>query len=268
MSRPPDRTTIPHGLADSEAGLLPQRRHHVAWVGGAGRDGSSSTDSARVLRRFCRGGGAASGTTRRPRRQRTGALGRRIRNGRRSRHDGALRVNVGSAGNVQWPTDGAFQRGRRIRARCGSLTATSCLETTDGVPLAKTHFGYTDGITATPRILGGPEPVAPDHQEPCEPWLFILSDDADSYHLPSPPELWHNGSFGVFKMMEQDVVGFETFLQSKKDQIDPELLAAKICGRWRNGVPLVLSPDTDSPAGGMTAEQFERLRVCQQRRFW
>jgi deferrochelatase/peroxidase EfeB len=50
-------------------------------------------------------------------------------------------------------------------------------------------------------------------------------------------------------MIETDVVGFENFLQSNKDKIDPELLAAKICGRWRNGVPLMLSPDTDQPTG-------------------
>ncbi len=132
------------------------------------------------------------------------------------------------------------------------------IEEVDGepVPVPKTHFGYTDGITVTPRIRCGPEPVPPDHQEPCEPWLFVLSDDADSYELPDPTGLWRNGSFGVFKMIEQDVVGFENFLQANSDQIDPELLAAKICGRWRNGVPLTLSPDTDSPDGGMTAEQL------------
>lgn len=53
-------------------------------------------------------------------------------------------------------------------------------------------------------------------------------------------------SFAVFKMIETDVVGFENYLQSNKGKIDPELLAAKMCGRWRNGVPLALSPDTDS----------------------
>jgi hypothetical protein len=57
-------------------------------------------------------------------------------------------------------------------------------------------------------------------------------------------------------MMRQDVVGFENFLHSNKDKIDPELLAAKICGRWRNGVPLELSPDTDSPAGGIKPDQL------------
>jgi deferrochelatase/peroxidase EfeB len=29
--------------------------------------------------------------------------------------------------------------------------------------------------------------------------------------------------------------------------MSPEKLAAKMCGRWRNGVPLALSPDTDTP---------------------
>ena len=73
---------------------------------------------------------------------------------------------------------------------------------------------------------------------------------------PSREPLGLNGSFAVFKKVETDVVGFEDFLQSNKDKIDPELLAAKMCGRWRNGVPLALSPDTDSPAGGISPEQL------------
>ena len=60
-------------------------------------------------------------------------------------------------------------------------------------------------------------------------------------------------------MMQQDVVGFESFLQSNKDKIDPEFLAAKICGRWRNGVPLVLSPDTDSPPGRIKPEELNNF---------
>jgi hypothetical protein len=55
---------------------------------------------------------------------------------------------------------------------------------------------------------------------------------------------------------QQNVVGFEEFLQSHRDLIDPELLANKVCGRWRNGVPLALSPETDSPPGGIAAEQL------------
>jgi len=131
------------------------------------------------------------------------------------------------------------------------------METKDGrpVPTTKVHFGYTDGISMT-AIRGGPERYPPDHQERCESWLFVLRDDAENYFVPEPRELGLNGSFAVFKMMETDVVGFEDFLQSHKDTIDPELLAAKICGRWRNGVPLALSPETDSPPGGISPEQL------------
>ena len=131
------------------------------------------------------------------------------------------------------------------------------MEMQDGqpVPTAKVHFGYTDAIT-TPTIRGGPETYPPDHQEPCEPWLFVLREDAANYVVPEPRALGLNGSFAVFKQVETDVVGFEDFLQSNKDKIDPELLAAKMCGRWRNGVPLALSPETDEPDGGISLEQL------------
>ena len=84
----------------------------------------------------------------------------------------------------------------------------------------------------------------------------MLRDDAKNYEVPEPRTLGLNGSFGVFKKIETDVVGFKKFLQSNKDKIDPELLAAKLCGRWPNGTPLELSPDTDSPAAGISPEQM------------
>jgi deferrochelatase/peroxidase EfeB len=123
------------------------------------------------------------------------------------------------------------------------------------VPTTEVHFGYTDGISMT-TIRGGPERYKPDHQQPCEPWLFVLLDEAENYVVPEPKELGRNGSFAVFKVIRTDVVGFEKFLQSNKERIDPERLAAKMCGRWRNGVPLALSPDTDTPAGGISPEQL------------
>ncbi len=134
------------------------------------------------------------------------------------------------------------------------------MEMVDGkpVPTFKVHFGYTDGISIT-TVRGGPERYPPDHQQACEPWLFVLQEDAENYFVPEPKELGLNGSFAVFKMAETDVVGFENFLQSNKDNIDPELLAAKMCGRWRNGVPLALSPDTDNPPGGITPEQLNNF---------
>jgi deferrochelatase/peroxidase EfeB len=134
------------------------------------------------------------------------------------------------------------------------------MEVKDGepVPTFKVHFGYTDGISVT-TIRGGPERYPPDHQQPCEPWLFVLQDEAENYIVPEPRELGLNSSFAVFKMIKTDVVGFENFLQSNKDKIDPELLAAKICGRWRNGIPLMLSPETDSPSDGIPPEQLNNF---------
>jgi len=149
-----------------------------------------------------------------------------------------------------------FAEGGAFREIC-RVDGNAWLEMVDGnpVPSAKVPFGYTDGISMT-TIRGGPERYPADHQEPCEPWLFVLLDEAESYLVPEPHELGLNGSFAVFKMIKTDVVGFENFLQSNKDKIDPELLAAKICGRWRNGVPLALSPDTDSPPGGIPPDQL------------
>ncbi len=135
--------------------------------------------------------------------------------------------------------------------RCDGMAWT---DTVDGKPgfTHKVPFGYTDGVSVT-TIRGGPERYPVDHQQPCEPWLFVLQDEAENYFVPEPRELGLNGSFAVFKMIQTDVVGFENFLQSNKDKIDPELLAAKMCGRWRNGTPLALSPDTDS---GISPDQL------------
>jgi hypothetical protein len=76
------------------------------------------------------------------------------------------------------------------------------MEMKDGkpTPTFKVHFGYTDGISMT-TIRGGPERYPPDHQQPCEPWLFVLRDEAENYFVPEPRELGLNGSFAVFKMI-------------------------------------------------------------------
>jgi Dyp-type peroxidase family len=116
------------------------------------------------------------------------------------------------------------------------------------LPEGRVHFGYRDGISQ-PTIIGGPERSLPDGQPPVPAWNFILSATPEAnYYLPQPERLGKNGSFGVFRVLRQNVFAFERFLESQRAQIDPELLAAKLCGRWRNGVPLSLSPDSDVTA--------------------
>ncbi|MBC8003123.1 MAG: peroxidase [Opitutaceae bacterium] len=129
---------------------------------------------------------------------------------------------------------------RQLFADRGAVTELSCFDG-DALPGEKVHFGYRDGI-ARVNIDGGF-----DHQPDSQPVVpasqFVLLDDGN-YNVPEPPELGLNGGFGAFRILEQDVEGFESFLATNSDgEPAKELLAAKIMGRWRNGAPLVLSPD-------------------------
>ena len=114
----------------------------------------------------------------------------------------------------------------------------------DALPDGKVHFGYRDGISQ-PTIEGGP-PRPADRQDTVPSHHFVLQDDEDAaYYLPQPTELGRNGSFAAFRMLEQDVAGFERLLADLGG--DPEWWAAKLCGRWRDGTPLVLAPEKPRP---------------------
>lgn len=118
------------------------------------------------------------------------------------------------------------------------------------------HFGYSDGISqpqiapARHRRPGSPPAVPPGmfvlghHDSPQDGESFAVANEP----LPIPSVLTRNGTFGAFRMLEQDVDGFEEFLDRNAASSDErELLAARMCGRWRNGLPLSLSPSTPCP---------------------
>ena len=114
------------------------------------------------------------------------------------------------------------------------------------------HFGYRDGLSQ-PTIDGVPLAGLPDHLPRAPVGEFLLGYpsqfDRFSYPVPEPPELGVNGSFAAFRVLEQDVDAFAEFVaqQASATGLSEELIEAKLCGRWRNGTPLVLSPDTDTP---------------------
>ncbi|RSZ59710.1 peroxidase [Massilia atriviolacea] len=115
------------------------------------------------------------------------------------------------------------------------------------------HFGYRHGI-AQPAIIGMPprKQFALDAQEPVPPGEFLLGhpNAAGGSYRVLPPELSANSSYGVFRILEQDVAGFEAMLarHAADAGIDTDLLAAKLMGRWRNGKPLALAPHAlDAP---------------------
>jgi Dyp-type peroxidase family len=123
------------------------------------------------------------------------------------------------------------------------------------------HFGYRDGFSQ-PTIDGGlPNPV-PEilPNAPAGEFIFGYPSQFDqfTYPVPAPPELGLNGSFLALRILQQDCAGFDRTLRDapQKYGISAEKLAAKMCGRWRNGVPLALSPDTDTPVVPIPTEKL------------
>lgn len=133
----------------------------------------------------------------------------------------------------------------------------------DVLPGSKAHFGYCDGFSQPTIDCGLPNPV-PDKQPIAPPGEFLLGYPSQfeqfTYPVPVPNELGMNGSFMVLRILEQDCAAFEGLLNHSKERygIDGELLAAKMVGRWRNGTPLSLSPDSDSPVPALPAAQMNQ----------
>jgi Dyp-type peroxidase family len=145
-------------------------------------------------------------------------------------------------------------------AFAGALTELAAQDAT-ALPANKVHFGYTDNISQ-PTVAGAPpsKHPRPDDQPIAPTGEFLLGypNQNDSVYRVTPESLSKNSSFGVFRLLEQDVAGFDAWLTADAPQagIDVEMLAAKVCGRWRNGVPLVLSPTTATPQPPLRPEEI------------
>jgi deferrochelatase/peroxidase EfeB len=121
--------------------------------------------------------------------------------------------------------------------------------------IRKLHFGYTDGISQ-PDICWDDDAPATGQVNFRN---FLLGYSTENY--PSAPargpaaDLARDGAYGVFRWLYQDVAAFNSFLSTEGPRLYPELspadaeelLAAKMMGRWRDGTPLVLSPECPDP---------------------
>lgn len=118
------------------------------------------------------------------------------------------------------------------------------------LPDNKIHFGYRDSI-AQPTIVGAPARKTPDDQPEVKTGEFLLGyeNEIGGTYQVTPSELSTNSSYAAFRILEQDVAAYDALLEkfAQTTGLDTELVAAKICGRWRNGNPLTLSPDTQEP---------------------
>jgi Dyp-type peroxidase family len=155
----------------------------------------------------------------------------------------------------------------------------------------KEHFGFHDGI-AQPRVLGFRAPDDGEAPSPTEamipPGEVVLGYENAYGQIPDSPtvpdtagaravlplappdkdlpdtaparrDLGRNGSYVVFRQLEQHVRAFWSFLdeQVQHDAERRKKLGAKIVGRWPNGAPLVRHPDTEPEAfDDKTANDF------------
>lgn len=124
------------------------------------------------------------------------------------------------------------------------------------------HFGYKDSLsqprlsnvpwnTTKGRLLLGKSTV--DDRPLVPPYHFVITpkfkkdpSKADSPMLPKykAHPLLYNGSFAAFRVLHQDVKAFKDFIEKPRGKdITPELIAAKMCGRWYDGTPLSVSPN-------------------------
>jgi Dyp-type peroxidase family len=141
----------------------------------------------------------------------------------------------------------------------------------DGVQ--REHFGFTDGF-GQPAVEGVPRDEFRGRGTPVRwrPWMregpellrsrtdprwgwravkageFVLGyDDEDGSPPPAPLEPFgRNATFGVWRKLRQDVAAHRAALtaQARALGVEPAWLAAKLVGRWADGSPLVLRPDT------------------------
>lgn len=129
------------------------------------------------------------------------------------------------------------------------------------------HFGWRDGISQ-PAIKGLAVPYP--GQAEVDAGAFVIG--APGGGAPFPGLEWmRNGSYMVFRKLEQDVQSFRNFVANEADQrqLDRSLLAARMVGRWPSGAPLALCPLADNPSLGadpMLVDNFDHADDPYQRR--
>jgi Dyp-type peroxidase family len=136
------------------------------------------------------------------------------------------------------------------------------------------HFGYLDGVSQ-PGVRGQIDAAFPAHtfltpsknpndpgqgnpgQDLLWPGEFVFGypeQKPDDLDPPGPvkhggAQWMDNGSFMVFRRLKQLVPEFNQFVDAQGTALnmDPDLLGARMVGRWKSGAPMVTTPLQDDP---------------------
>lgn len=125
-------------------------------------------------------------------------------------------------------------------------------------PSDREHFGFRDGISQ-PTIRGsGLEDSTHADRLAIAPGEFVLGypDESGTPSTLVPDVLGRNGTYAVYRKLQQHVGAFRRWL---RDRGDGELLAARMIGRWPSGAPVALAPEADDPllAGAPDNNRFD-----------
>jgi deferrochelatase/peroxidase EfeB len=180
---------------------------------------------------------------------------------------GGLHLLVQLSGRTDDDISGASADVRAIAAQTG---VTELVPTSEGLPIdgrhlgaGRLHFGYRDGISQ-PDVAwsDGPENAGGLNFRHFVLGYSTAAISSSPKTVGSRPAssaeavaIVRDGCYAMFKWIYQDVARFNAFLEQEAPRVAPgrpsadaqELLAAKLMGRWRDGTPLVLSPDHPSP---------------------
>jgi len=192
-------------------------------------------------------------------------------------YDGLLMVYA--AGGPKGPTDPSALHGRleglerELERAGGAVLHTECAAPFYGSLRHKEHFGFADGVSQ-PYVAGAPRPPRPG-EDKIPTGEFLLGFENAYGRKPSGLTrggFGTNGSYLVFRKLEQDVAGFWQYFHAQAvDQVGSgdsaavdarrEWLAARAVGRWRSGVSVVEAPDRDpGVADGATIDNSFRFR--------
>jgi deferrochelatase/peroxidase EfeB len=119
----------------------------------------------------------------------------------------------------------------------------------NGVPTGEFILGYQNHFEIIP-----PTPVVSAELDRGA----VLPPLANSYHASQGlRDLGINGSYVVYRKLQQDVAGFWQFMKREsvrstgaEDANHMIWLASRCVGRWPSGAPLVLAPRADDPRAG------------------